>query len=266
VASPSLLKPWSTSCRGWRPTAKVPLDASARPAPGWRQLTPRTDVDLLTIPGVVQLGLPAAAELNVWRDLDPLEAGVGDLPPSLEDSALGDRVITWLRVRLSGAARARFLWAGINAVPVTQREHIHTEPLVPGDGSPGQQRRLARTPVLAGSLQVQTREGQTLRLWHEIDDLMAAEPEVPVSDPRSPPSALSSSETRYDDSAEIQRRTDVFSVDREAGVLTFGDGLRGRRLTEGAAVYASYDVCAGAPATCRPVPSERLHSCRPGSK
>jgi len=195
---------------------------------------------------VVQLGLPPATELDVWRNLDPLEAGVGDLPPSLDESALADRVITWLRVRATGAARARLLWAGINAVPVLQREHVVTEPLAPGDGSPGQQRRLSRAPVLAGSIQVLTREGRDIRLWSEIDDLLAAEPEVPVTDPRTAPASNSAASPRVTDEAEVRRRTDVFLADHEAGALTFGDGLRGRRLTAGAAVYANYDFCQGA--------------------
>jgi len=219
--------------------AGVPSGADGRPAPRWRRLQPRTDLDPLTTPGVVQLGLPGAAELDLWRDLDPLEAGVGDLPPSLDDTALAGRVVTWLRLRLVGAARARLLWAGINAVPIVQREWIRNEPLAPGDGSPGQQRRLARAPVLAGTLTVQTRESDGLRTWTRIDDLLAAAPEVPVADPRRPPldpAAAPPTETR----------TDVFSVDPESGLLTFGDGLRGRRLPAGAPVYASYAVCRGA--------------------
>ncbi len=217
----------------------VPISADGRPAPRWRRLQARTDLDPLTTPGVVQLALPAAAELDLWRDLDPLEAGVGDLPPSLVDTALAGRVVTWLRLRLVGAARARLLWAGINAVPIVQREWVRNEPLTPGDGSPGQQRRLARAPVLAGTVQVQTREPDGLTRWSRIDDLLAAAPEVPVNDLRRAP-------TDPAEAASGEARTDVFSVDPESGVLTFGDGLRGRRLPAGAPAYASYAVCRGA--------------------
>ncbi len=107
----------------------VPLDGAGRPAPTYRALEPRTDVDVLTTPGVVQLAMPAAAELRNWQGLDALDVGAGDLPPALQDSALSDRLITWLRVRATGAARARVLWLGINAAPVRQREFVVSEPL-----------------------------------------------------------------------------------------------------------------------------------------
>jgi len=223
---------------------QVPRDANDRPVPGYRQLAPRTDTDLLATPGVVQLALPTAAELDTWRDLDPLESGVGDLPPNLDDSGLSERLITWLRVRALGAARARLLWVGINAVPVRQLEWVSAEPLAPGDGTPGQVRRLARAPVLAGSIQVLTQESAGPRVWTAIDDLLAAEPEVPVPDPRAAPGAAVG--PAWTDPDEIRRRTDCFAADHEAGILTFGDGLRGRRPTAGAALYARYAFCQGA--------------------
>ena len=46
------------------------------------------------------------------------------MPPALEDAALADRLVTWLRIRADGAARARIKWVGINAVPVRQIERI----------------------------------------------------------------------------------------------------------------------------------------------
>ena len=96
---------------------QIPRDADDRPTPGYRQLAARTDTDLLSSPGVVQLALPAAADLDCWADLDPLEAGVGDLPPSLDDSALADRLVTWLRVRAPRGAPAPPLWGGVHPVP-----------------------------------------------------------------------------------------------------------------------------------------------------
>ncbi|MGO4259048.1 hypothetical protein [Lysobacter sp. TAB13] len=218
---------------------RVPRDGDDRPAPAYRQLEPRTEVDLLSVPGVVQLNLPPADQLRMWRDVDPLEGGVGDMPPSLDDPALAARTLTWLRVRADGAAQARLRWAGINAAPVRQIQRIASEPLADGDGRPDQSRRLARRPVLRGSVSLLTRIGNAApQRWSEIDDLAAAAPEVPVPDPRQPggngspckPSAL----------------TDVFELDAEAGELRFGDGLRGRRLPLGARVYAGYDFCLGA--------------------
>lgn len=221
------------------PDGKVERDGSGRPNPQYREIEPRTEVNLLTKPGVVQLALPAAEELRVWADLDPLESGVGSMPPAIEDAELAARVVTWLRVRADGAARARIKWAGINAVPVRQVERIAGEPLPDGDGRPDQTRRLARAPVLGGSVNVYTRVwNDPPRRWIETDDLAAAPPEVPIQDPRTAPAALP-----RDTAIEA---ANVFELDAEAGVLRFGDGLRGRRLPLEARVFASYEFCRGA--------------------
>lgn len=217
---------------------RVPRDAAGRPAPAYRQLEPRTDVDLLASPGVVQLALPAAGELGVWTEVDPLEGGVGAMPPTLEDTALAERVVTWLRIRADGGARARIRWAGINAAPVRQVERITGEPLADGDGTPDQSRRLARAPVLPGSVRVTTRAGADAPVeWREIDDLAAAAPEVPVADWRRPPGAAPDAPAGP---------LEVFELDAEGGVLCFGDGLQGRRLPRGTRVFASYAYSLGA--------------------
>ncbi|WP_028079979.1 baseplate J/gp47 family protein [Solimonas soli] len=214
----------------------LPLDAQNRPAPSYRVLEPRTDVDLLAAPGVVQLTLPAAGDLQLWNDLDPLEAGVGDLPPALTDASVAGRVVTWLRIKAGGAAKARLLWAGINAAPVVQRERVAGERLAAGNGTPDQQRRLARAPVLPGSVSVLSVENGTTHVWQEIDDLAAAGAEVPLAAVRLPPGAPQ----------PPPAPSEVFIADHEAGLLTFGDGLRGRRLPDGAPLLASYECCAGA--------------------
>src|SRR5262249_35532269 len=140
------------------------------------------------------------------------------------------------RVRATGAARARVLWAGINTVPVRQRERVIAERLADGDGTPDQMRRLSRAPVLQDSISVITQvDSQELR-WSEIDDLAAAGPEVPGIARRLPPGTP----------APQRPPTEVFVADHEAGTLTFGDGLRGRRLPLGARVFASYEFCRGA--------------------
>ena len=221
---------------------KVPLDANGRPAPTYRSLEPRTDVDVLATPGVVELVLPASADIGNWSGLDPLEAGVGDLPPALQDATLSDRLVTWLRVRATGAATARVLWVGINAALVGQRELVIAEPLPDGDGTPDQTRSLARAPVLPNSITAVTQTDTDQLTWSEIDDLMAAGPEVVVPDDRLPPGTAPPS----------PGPTEVFAVDYEAGVLTFGDGLHGRRLPLGARVFASYEFCQGSAGNVAP--------------
>jgi hypothetical protein len=216
---------------------KIPRDADGQPLPSYRQLKARTEDDLLTVPCVVQLTLPPAKELGMWNDLDPLEAGVGKLPPTLEDSALRDRLITWLRIRATGVARARVLWVGINAVPVSQRERVIAEPLADGDGTPDQTRRLSRPPVLQGSVEVMVQQGNSpATIWTEIDDLLAAAPEIPVDDGRQAPGTPKPKPAK----------PEVFFADHEAGLLVFGDGLRGKRPPSGAKMFASYQYCQGA--------------------
>ncbi|MCW7541374.1 baseplate J/gp47 family protein [Aquabacterium sp. A7-Y] len=196
----------------------------------------RSSDDVLAGPGVVEVSLPAQAEIDTWRDLDPLEAGVGDFPPAIDDSALADRVLTWLRIVPSSSARARFLWAGVNAVRIEQRIAVVNELVGEGDGRPDQQFKLARAGVVAGSVRLDLALAGRTERWQSIDDLMAAGPEVRALDAQRAPGQV------WHD----PRPSEVFVVDAEAGTLRFGDGLRGRRPPAGARLVAHYDSCDGA--------------------
>ena len=209
--------------------AALAFDADGRPAPTYRRLEARADFDPLTQPGVIQLQLPEAGAIVSWRDLDPLESGVGDLPPAIEDGALADRLITWLRVRATGAALVRLRWIGINATPIHQYENVVAERLAEGDGTIDQVRQLSHTPVLAGSVGVSSLESNVERRWDAIDDLLAAGPEVAAPGVEG-----------------VAGPVDVFALDAEAGRITFGDGLTGRRPAPGARLYAHYSFSQGA--------------------
>jgi len=210
--------------------------ADGSSTPQFRLLPARTAADVLAGPGVVELPLPAAADINTWTELDPLEAGVGDFPPAVEDSALAGRIVTWVRVQPSSSARARFLWAGVNAVAVEQRLAVDNEVLGLGDGQPDQLLRLGRSGVVPGSVRIDLLYGGTTERWAPIDDLMAAGPEVrPASAQRAPGQVW-----------KDERPSTVFMVDAEAGTVRFGDGLRGTRPPAGARIVAHYDICQGA--------------------
>lgn len=188
-------------------------------------------------PGIIEVQLPAlASEIGIWNDLEPLEAGVGDHPPDLEDSALAERLITWIKITPSGAARVELQWMGINCVPVTQRVEVIDEVLPPGSGEADQETTLARAPVLPGSLSLTVTDPEdtaaSLAPWRVVDDLYAAGPEIPVLDPRLPPGVVSPSFASAD--------ANVFELDPEAARIRFGDGLRGRRPPRGARLRASY--------------------------
>lgn len=218
------------------PDGRLPANPAQR-RPAYAMLDQRSTVDVLAEPGVLQITLPSAAGLALWSNLDPLESGVGDFPPALEDTALSDRLITWLRLRSTAAVSANLLWVGSNAAMVTQRAHVVNEALRNGTGEPDQTIRLSRAPVMPGSvrLRVTTPAGQS-SMWSEIADLTSAGPEVPAPDLRNPPGVTQAASPVMD----------VFRLDAEAGVLTFGDGAHGRRPPAGASLRADYDTTSGA--------------------
>lgn len=202
----------------------------------WQARDARSSDDVLTGPGVVEVSLPPQAQIATWADLDPLEAGVGDFPPAIENSALAGRVLTWLRIVPSASAQARFLWADVNAVRVEQGVAVANEVLGEGDGRPDQVFRLARPGVVPGTVRLDLLQGGQRDEWKAIDDLMAAGPELRERDPQRPPGQA----------WRDPRPSEVFLVDPEAGVLRFGDGLRGRRPPAGARLVAHYLTCDGA--------------------
>ncbi len=215
---------------------EMPALAAAGGAASYQQRPARSSDDVLAGPGVVEIALPAKEQIATWDDLDPVEAGVGDRPPALEDSADAARVLTWLRVVPSSAARARFLWAGVNAVAIDQRIAVVNELLGEGDGRTDQVFKLARAGVVPGSVRLDVVHGGQTRRWQAIDDLMAAGPEGrALATPRAPGQDW-----------QDPRPADVFVVDAEAGLVRFGDGLRGRRPPPESRLVVHYDTCDGA--------------------
>jgi hypothetical protein len=210
------------------PEGKLPETAAERNA-SWRTLA---TAEVPAEPVVVDVPLPSTvAELELWTNLDPLEAGTRDFPPALDDEELEARVITWLRVTSSAPVSVKLLWAGINAAPVTQRERVTGELLPAGTGEPDQVVKLARSPVLPGTVKLTVTVNGASETWEAIDDLMSAGPEVAVPDPRLPPGTP----------ASTNPRVKVFLLDAEAGELRFGDGAHGARPPPGATLRADYD-------------------------
>ena len=202
----------------------VTVNPAGRTA-SYQLLSSRSSTDILRRPGLVQLTLPAAVN-GAWINLEPQEEGTGGFPPSLADTDVGDRVVTWIRLRLrdqSGAAggvRSLVSWVGLNATWVEQKTAVSGEVIGEGTGEPDQQFALANTPLVPGSLSL-TVNGEA---WWEIDDLYAADSELAVQGDRQPV-LFAPDETR---GATIDRRK-VFIVDPEAGLITFGNGAHGMR-------------------------------------
>lgn len=167
--------------------------------------------------GILQVTMPSdPAQIANWPEAEPLEAGVGDLPPLLTDDGLASRVLTWLRIDGLANAGVRLAWVGLHCVPVTQRYHVASERLAPGTGESDQGCRLAQRQVLAESLELQV-GGEP---WILTDELAAA--------PR-----------------EDQKGAKVFALDAEDGLLRFGSGEHGARPATAASMTASYDWSAG---------------------
>jgi hypothetical protein len=226
------------------PGGELPADPSLR-IPQYQPLDSRPtgrSSNVLLHPGVVQINLPGADGLGLWTNLDPIEAGVGGFPPSVDDSTIENRLVTWLRIRATSAAQARILLVTGNAAEVVQQASVANELLPIGTGQPDQSAQLSKAPVIPGtvSISVTTPVSATLpppppSVWNEIDDLAAAGPEVVVPDPRLPAGTV----------PPPPGPTDVFALDAEAGLVTFGDGLHGRRPAAGATLRASYSFGQG---------------------
>ncbi len=209
---------------------KLPDDPQKRIAE-YKPLDARPQIDVLTKPGIVQITLPGVEELKLWSNLDPLELGVGDFPPALEDMNLSNRIITWIRIHSSAAAKVRLMWVGINATTVSQRAHVSNEHLPLGTGTPDQVMFLSKTPVIPDSVRLTVNTDE----WERIEDLLSAGPEVPVSDPWYPLRAYSLKDNK----------AKVFTLNPESGEIRFGDGLRGTRPPLDAEIRASYDYGLG---------------------
>ncbi len=227
---------------------KIPADGKlpggqAKPSPDYQLLDAIAPTDVLAEPGVVQITLPGVEALKLWSNLDPIEQGVGDLPPALEDTELNDRIITWLRISSSAktTVQAKLLWVGINTVMVSQKAHISSERLPRGTGEPDQVVTLSKKPVIPGSVRLLvTPPTGASGVWEEIDDLMGADPEVQVPDLRLPPGASAAKR-----STDRKPRIKVFGLDPESGEVRCGDGLRGARFPLGAQLTADYDYSEG---------------------
>lgn len=193
------------------------------------RLDVRSDTDVLREAGIVQITLPNNAhQLTTWNNLEPLEAGVGNFPPALDDMKLNERVLTWLRIAAPSAPQARLSVLGINAITVIQRVPVQDERLPQGTGEPDQVIKLAHQAVLSDTVQLTIMNPiapTQPEHWQPIDNLWSAGSEV------------------ADQNAQASAR--VFVLDPEAGEIRFGDGLRGARPPFGAIIRADYAYSVG---------------------
>jgi hypothetical protein len=204
---------------------------------------------ILRAPGLVQLTLPD--NLNTWRwpEMEAGTEGIGEYPPSLAETTLGNRVITWIRLRIGNpdttiSRRARIGWLGINASQVEQKVLVRGEWVGTGTGEPDQRFRLANRNILPETLELTVKEknDNQAQVWQQIDDILAADPEVAINSPRRP---LYQAEVSQATGETVHRlktelRNQVFTLDPESGEISFGDGAHGKRPPQGVEIVASY--------------------------
>lgn len=162
----------------------------------------------LVQPGVFRFSLPAPAFIGSLSNdvqIDPF-AGTGDRPPRLDDPETDARLVTWIRLRPTATlAHFELSWVGINAVEIDQKQTVRDRILGTADGSANPTYALPGQSVDPATLIVEVDEPQLgYRPWRAIEDLALA-----------------------------GRDDKVYQLDAEAGIVTFGDGLRGQLLPIG---------------------------------
>jgi predicted phage baseplate assembly protein len=198
----------------------------------------------LTRAGILRLALPRGALLHAPANdvREDLNAGVGDRPPRLDDTAMASRLVAWIRLRprppqkalaadagFKAAAKtgkqnraqepsfvadrrardeARHLWInwiGVNAVAVEQLSTRENLIVGESNGAADQQFALNATAVEPETLAIAVEEDAGWALWARTDDL-----------------------STLDRDSSLARDARVFQLDAEAGTIRFGDGVRGR--------------------------------------
>lgn len=195
---------WEITTRGRTPTETDYL--TLEPLPG------ADGTHGLTRPGVVRLSLPD--ESFIWAPSNDVAenpaAGVGDTPPRIDDVAVANRLIAWLRLRPKPGQqvdRLALAWIGVNAVPIDQRVTLTARVLGASSGAADQAFQLPQGSVDPATLHIQVEEPERgYRTWHRVDDLAAISAD-----------------------ARVAREATVYELDAEAGTVKFGDGVRGRR-------------------------------------
>lgn len=191
----------------------------------YERLDARLSTNLLIQPGTAELTLPDAAALSYDEAFDPMDAGIGALPPALEGTDDAARLLTWIRISApkleesDSQIAVRLAWAGINAAAIEQRALVPAEVLPAGTGMPDQVAQVQNVPVLPETLRL-TVNGE---IWQRIDDLAAA-----------------GSEAALDDTMRAGPPSRVYTLDPATGVIRFGNGTFGARPPRRASIVASY--------------------------
>ncbi len=181
----------------------------------------------VTRQGVVRLRLPSdPLAVGVPDPGDEYLLGTGDFPPVLEQAEEQARVLFWVRAtrRRADLRIGRVSYVGINATEVVQLRTAPPELLGGGTGDAGQRAALVHTPVLPGTVQLQVEHDGRWVDWQETTTL---------------------------DTSRADARH--YTLDPEAGVVRFGNGVRGSVPGIGERIRArSYQYGGGAAGNVAP--------------
>jgi predicted phage baseplate assembly protein len=229
-------------------TSGIPVDETRPWRPEYLALDEVSDTTAgLTRAGVVRLALPRAAIVHGPTNdvrVDP-DAGVGDRPPRLDDTAVASRLVAWIRLRPAppppaappqetqfvtgqGAASLQatqtgavavprevehlpISWIGVNAIEIEQLETRANQIIGESSGAADQEFQLPATSVEAETLALEVEGDGRWDQWQRVDDLATLDPDA---DPRV--------------TLDAARDARVFQLDAETGTILFGDGVRGR--------------------------------------
>jgi hypothetical protein len=151
--------------------------------------------------GIVKLALPHPERLSLPPNSvdEDRYAGTGNRPPRIDDEDVAKRLVSWIRLRPKRFTEGPALrWLGVNAVGVDQLRTVENVVIATADGSPDQVFQLPSGSIDEESFHLEVEEtDRGYQRWHR-HALHAA--------------------TRNDR---------VFELDGEAGLVKFGDGLRG---------------------------------------
>lgn len=162
--------------------------------------------------GVARLRLPRRAGfLQVPATGDPQFAGFRASPPEAPADLVPGQLLFWLRLTCPAEPNLRLGYAAINAVDVIGQGIARDVMLGIGDGRPDQIVQLPARDIDAASLQLQVEEAGQWVGWRQTPHFAASGPD-----------------------------SRVYRLDAAAGLIQFGDGLRGRRPAANMGIRAAY--------------------------
>jgi len=157
--------------------------------------------DGFTRQGLVKLMMPDPDQIHLPDNNidDNIYAGTGNHPPRIDDEKVANRLITWIRLRPKTRVETLNLsWLGVNATTIDQRSTVQNVVLGTSQGNADMRIQLPGTSVDAESFELQVEaSGQGYQSWHQYPLHAASMKDI------------------------------VYELDAEAGVVTFGDSLRG---------------------------------------